>query len=178
MHGTHIQSCERADSAHDGVLAGLVIDAAGQAMVPSRGSAAGRSMYYATVSPTAAVPTKIPAARLDRNVISVLKRVGLLRGDWLPGDLATVVRCVVVTPSALELQLSARACLALWRAPGRVTVGRVLREMTAALAPGEVIHEVGTALHLNVPRFSRNRCVYRRAQTQSGLSGSDASSDN
>lgn len=153
------------------LLAGLVIDAEGRAMVPCHGSTGGRSQYYATVSSKPATRTRIPAARLDRNVVGVLKRVGLLRDDWRPDDLVTVVRCVVVTPGALELQLSIRGCLALWRAgslhSGRVTVARMLRVMAAALAPGEEIREVGASLHLTVPRYSRNRCAFRRARVLS-----------
>ncbi|NIJ46961.1 hypothetical protein [Rhizomicrobium electricum] len=156
---------------HDGcdpLLAGLVIDAAGHPMVPSRRTASGRARYYVSVvsSPDGSERARIPAARLDRRVVGLLKRVGLLGEDWRQGDLEAVLHRVVVSPDAVELQIGIRACLAVWRQSypdfGRVTIARVQGAMMGRLTVDEELAEVGSKLSLTTPRHSRNRCAVGR----------------
>jgi hypothetical protein len=154
------------------LLSGLVVDAAGLAMVMSRRTATGAigSRYY--VSPATSSDDRacqrIPAARLDRCVVGVLRRVGLLQVEWQPADLAAVLRRVVVYSDYLELLLNSRTCLALWRAQqpgmGRASLTKVLAAMEGVLASDEDLTEVGTTLCLSAPRYSRNRCVRDRGR--------------
>lgn len=160
----------RAASERVVLLAGLVVDAAGLAMILSRRTATGAtgSRYYVSPTTSAADRTcqRIPATRLDRCVVGVLKRVGLLQSDWQPADVSAILRRVVVYPGSLELLLNSRACLALWRsqmpAMGRASLAKILDVVEVALAPDEELSEVGTTLCLSTPRYSRNRCVRDR----------------
>jgi hypothetical protein len=148
------------------LLAGLVIDGARQPMVPDGRTASGSARYYVSATASSGARIRIPAARLDRNVIGVLRRIGLLHDGWQPDDLVAVVRCVVVTPDTLELRLDMRACLVRWRiyqsSFGRVTVAVMLRAMGAALVQAETLCRAGSTLHLFIPRYSRNRCAFGR----------------
>jgi hypothetical protein len=169
MHGTPTQFVRRIpDDGGDLLLTGLVIDAAGRPMVPSRRTASGRSRYYVSPEslPDGSPGVRIPAARLDRRVVGLLRRIGLLGDCWQQSELEAVLHSVVVLPDTVELQISTRACLAAWRQNhphfGRVTVARVQGAMLGRLTEDERLAEVGSKLSLSTPRHSRNRCALGR----------------
>lgn len=150
------------------LLAGLIIDSVGAAMVPSRTlttSSAANARYYVSmaVAPGANAPDRIPATRLDSSVVATLRRVRLLTPSWQRENLVAILRRVLVLEDAIILQLDKRLCLAAWRAEEpmlqRITTGDVVRLVATCLAKNEELTEAGTALCLRVPRHSRARKI-------------------
>jgi hypothetical protein len=175
MHGT-IKSEEDLTNASGterpervALLAGLVIDARGGAMIPSgpAGSSAANARYYVSAeSFEDGSQERIPSSRLDSSVTAMLRRVRLLDENRWRDDLAAVLRRVVVLESAIILQLDKRQCLATWREKEamlqRLSTGDVLRLIGTCLASGEEITEAGTAFCLKMPRHTRARKIRAR----------------
>jgi hypothetical protein len=176
MHGTLDQdekakeraaSTERglADAERGTLLAGLVIDAHGGEMVPSRMASSGATSarYYVGTRalPGSDLPEHIPAARLDASVVAMLSRIRLLGTTRRREEIAAIVRRVLVLDDAIILQLKKRLCLAAWRAQEpmlqRISTGDVVRLVATCLSGQEELSEAGTALCLKMPRHARAR---------------------
>ncbi len=146
----------------DSLLSGLMVDAAGRPMVlrvPATARAVAQRVY---ISPPSAMPAeRVGAARVERNVVVLLQHLHLLGETWSRHDVAQVLRRVVVFPDSLVFQLDRRACLAVWRARGRLQArspfADVLRLIGTWLPPDLEISDVGWVLCIAARRRSRTR---------------------
>lgn len=153
------------DTERGTLLSGLVIDGHGVEMSPSRvtnsGVAAARYYVGTLALPGRDAPERIPAARLDANVVAILARIRLLGPTWQRQDITAIIRRAVVLEDAIILQLDKRRCLTAWRAQEpmlqRIATSDVLRLIATCLTGREEITEAGTALCLKLPRHARAR---------------------